>query len=144
MNRFMRSIFNASAPFYSHLYFVRSEKTNEMFPCISYEMFPCISSCPQDQRCRLKDSMLVVSKWTWVTRAMCKCLCKNCMKNCECSKLSQTKGLSSSWAKENSVYGRCWSSTSISNHVSTEAELPNFYEIRFTFINTNFYAQLLY
>lgn len=136
MNRFMRSIFNASAPFYSHLYFVRSEKTNEMFPCIS--------SCPQDQRCRLKDSTLVVSKWTWVTRAMCKCLFKNCMKNCECSKLSQTKGLSSSWAKENSVYGRCWSSTSISNHVSTEADLPNFYVICFTFINTNFYAQVLY
>ena len=136
MNICMRSIFNASAPFYSHLYSVRSEKTNEMFPCIS--------SCPQDQRCRLKDSTPVVSKWTWVTRAMCNCLCKNYMKNCESSKLSQAKGLSSSWAKENGVYGRCWSSTSISNHVSTEAELLNFYVIRFTFINTNFYAQLLY
>lgn len=136
MNIFMRSIFNVSAPFYSHLYSVRSEETNDMFPHIS--------SCPQDQCCRLKDSKLVARKWTWVKPAMCKCLCKNYMKNRECSKLPQAKRLSSSRAKENGVYGRCWSSTSISNHVSTEAEFLNFYVICFTFINTNFNAQLLY
>lgn len=51
MNIFMRSIFNVSAPFYSHLYSVRSEETNDMFPHIS--------SCPQDQCYRLKDSKLV-------------------------------------------------------------------------------------